>query len=93
MYLFETSYENLCAIMDEWTRTDKTATERVDNLRNGGGLNGSVRLDESSLLNDTDADVLTSSPGYDWFIFDAMLDRASDLNDETFTNDLEFINS
>jgi Ca2+-binding RTX toxin-like protein len=93
VYLFETSYENLCAIMDEWTRTDKTATERVDNLRNGGGLNGSVRLDETSLLNDSDEDVLTGSSGFDWFVFDSNLDRATDLHNEAFTNDLEFINS
>lgn len=93
VYLFETSYENLCAIMDEWTRTDKTASERVENLRSGGGLNGMVVLDATTLLNDTDADVLTGSSGFDWFVFDTGLDRATDLSDEAFSNDLEFINN
>jgi Ca2+-binding RTX toxin-like protein len=93
VYLFETCYENLCAIMNEWTRTDKTATERVHNLRQGGGLNGSVVLDSTTLFNDSDEDKLTGSSGYDWFIFDTTLDRATDLSDEAFTKDLEFINS
>jgi hypothetical protein len=60
-------------------------------LRNGTGLNGSVVLNATTLSNDADADVLTGSAGYDWFLFDASRDRVTDLSDEAFTNDLNFI--
>jgi hypothetical protein len=90
--LFEADADKLCAVMKEWTRTDKTAAERVNNLKNGGGLNGSVVLDGTTLANDADADVLTGSSGYDWFLFDPERDRVTDLHDEAFTNDLPFIN-
>jgi hypothetical protein len=36
--------------------------------------------------------VLTGSSGFDWFFFnDEQEDRATDLNDEVFANDLAFI--
>lgn len=92
VYLFEDDATRLGAIMAEWTRTDKAAEERVINLRNGGGLNGTLKLDASTVFNDTDADVLTGSSGYDWFLFDSGRDRVTDLHDEAFTNDLDFIN-
>ncbi|MFN0053105.1 MAG: hypothetical protein ACKV0T_13045 [Planctomycetales bacterium] len=38
-----------------------------------------------------DADVLTGSSGQDWFLFDRLRDRATDLKDEVFTADMEFI--
>jgi hypothetical protein len=83
---------NLCAIMKEWTRTDKTAEERVNNLKNGTGLNGTVVLNGTSVGNDSDADVLTGSSGYDWFLFVAVRDRVTDLSDEAYEVDLPFIN-
>ena len=33
----------------------------------------------------------TGSSGFDWFLFDDTRDRATDLHDEAFTNDLPFI--
>src|SRR5437870_4748400 len=42
--------------------------------------------------NDSAADVLTGSSGSDWFLFDPTHDRATDLKDEAFLTDLEFIN-
>jgi hypothetical protein len=90
--LFEGDRAKLSAVMREWTRTDKTAAERVDNLRNGTGLNGSVVLDGTTLANDYDADVLTGSSGYDWFLFDPAHDRVTDLSDSAFSADLPFIN-
>jgi Ca2+-binding RTX toxin-like protein len=90
--LFEGDPSTLWAVMREWTRTDATAPERVDHLRNGTGLNGAVVLDGATLANDLDADVLTGSSGYDWFLFDPTRDRATDLSDEVFTDDLPFIN-
>src|SRR5262249_25621717 len=41
----------LCAVMQEWTRTDRTGAERVEALRNGTGLNGSVVLNATTLAN------------------------------------------
>ncbi|HUG94141.1 MAG TPA: hypothetical protein VML55_25150 [Planctomycetaceae bacterium] len=41
--------------------------------------------------NDDDRDILTGSEGDDWFLFDADRDRATDLTDEAFSDDLEFI--
>ena len=38
------------------------------------------------------ADVLTGNSGLDWFWFDPDNDRVTDLHDEAFQNDLDFIN-
>lgn len=81
----------LSAIMDEWTRTDRCYLDRINNLRFGTGLNGSIILDNTTIFADDDADVLTGSSGNDWFIFDQNRDRVTDLNDEVFINDLAFI--
>jgi hypothetical protein len=89
--LFDDDSAALHAVMAEWTRTDKTAEERVRNLRYGTGRNGAVRLDAGTVVDDGDADVLTGGAGYDWFLFDAARDRATDLRDEAFTDDLPFI--
>jgi hypothetical protein len=82
----------LCAIMAEWTRTDKTAAERVANLKNGTGLNGLIVLNATTVFSDLDADVLTGSSGDDWFLFDGQRDRVTDLHDEAFLDDLPFVN-
>jgi Ca2+-binding RTX toxin-like protein len=84
----------LCAIMDEWTRDDRTYEQRITNLTDGGGLNGTVKLVNSgenrTVFDDSSNDVLTGSSGLDWFFFDPDRDRATDLNDEIFANDLAF---
>jgi Ca2+-binding RTX toxin-like protein len=87
----ESSPSALCAIMDEWTRTDRSYMERIDNLRLGTGLNGTVVLNTTTIFADADADKLTGGAGSDWFVFDHVLDRVTDLNDEAFVNDLAFI--
>lgn len=55
------------AIRREWIRTDNTYDARVANLRNGGGLNGSVRLTSSNVVDDGLADTLNGGAGIDWF--------------------------
>ncbi len=47
-----------------------------------------VRLNADTVFNDWEHDVLTGSSGLDWFLFDQERDRATDLKDEAFTNDL-----
>jgi Ca2+-binding RTX toxin-like protein len=90
----------LSAIMAEWTSVRDFATRR-SNL-NGGGTgprsNGDVFLRKSisaTVFEDSDRDTLTGASneqnGGDWFLFDSNLDRATDLRDEAFANDLEFI--
>jgi len=88
---FDGNTTALCAVMAEWTRTDRTYEQRIANLRDGGGHNGSYRLNTTTVFNDTAEDVLTGGSGLDWFLFDAVLDRATDLNDEAFIDDLDFI--
>ncbi len=89
---FDNKEHGLCAIMKEWTRGDASYEVRIDHLTNGTGLNGSaVRLNGATVGHDASDDVLTGSSGLDWFLFDALRDRATDLHDEVFSNDLEFI--
>jgi hypothetical protein len=88
---FDANPAALCAVMKEWTRTDRSYADRISDLRYGGGLNGSVMLNEATVFNDTDADVMTGSSGSDWFLFDSTRDRVTDLRDEAFLNDLSFI--
>jgi hypothetical protein len=91
VYVGEGDPTALSAVMREWTRTDRTAAERVADLQAGAGLSGGYALNTTTLSNDLDADVLTGSSGYDWFLFDSTHDRVTDLHDEAFANDLPFI--
>ena len=91
MYVGEADAGKLSAVMAEWTRADKAAEERVADLRDGGWMNGAVVLNGTTVANDADADVLTGSSGYDWFLFDGARDRVTGLSDGAFTDDLPFI--
>jgi uncharacterized delta-60 repeat protein len=51
----------------EWNRPDLNYAERIDHLRDGGGLNGTYLLDEETVLHDASVDVLIGSSGMDWF--------------------------
>jgi hypothetical protein len=55
----------LCVLMAEWSGTDRSYADRISDLRYGGGLNRAVRLNEATVFNDTDADVLTGTSGSD----------------------------
>jgi Ca2+-binding RTX toxin-like protein len=87
----------LDAIMNEWTRPDTEATyeQRINHLDGSldGGLNGLVLLTDETVSRDRAADVLTGSAGLDWFWFDEAddNDRATDLRDEVFVDDLAWI--
>ena len=83
------------SMMDEWTRADAAATyeTRIEHLLGGGGLNLDTLLDTSTVFSDGAADVLTGSAGLDWFWFNEPddHDRATDLKDEVFADDLAWI--
>jgi Ca2+-binding RTX toxin-like protein len=60
-----------CAIHHEWTRTDHTYHERVDNITDGSGTvdrdNGAFFLNTTTVFDDQDEDRLTGAAARDWF--------------------------
>jgi Ca2+-binding RTX toxin-like protein len=77
----DTNLAALCAIVDEWSRTDGVYEDRVNNLRFGSGLNGSVLLNSQTVHDDGDFDQLTGSAGRDWFFANldfGVLDQITD---------------
>jgi hypothetical protein len=83
--------------MKEWTRTDKTYAERIASLEDGTGFNGHIVLStggpNATVIDDDESseDVLTGSAVLDWFFFKDFEDRATDLKNEVFANDLDWI--
>jgi hypothetical protein len=60
----------LKAIMTEWISTKPYMT-RVNDLLNGGGLNGSYVLNSTTVFADAGANVLNGGPAGDWFLYEA----------------------
>jgi titin len=97
--------EALCAILDEWSRTDLSYQERVMHLRSGGGLNGAITLNTDpsqgamTVFDDSAADVLTGSAGIDWFFAnldgdgDSSIakDKITDLHANELADDIDWI--
>lgn len=74
-----TNVASLTAIRNEWTSGNAYAT-RVANLTNGGGLNGTIKLNSSTITNDSSAaDSLTGSSELDRF-FQSANDILIDFN-------------
>jgi Ca2+-binding RTX toxin-like protein len=94
--------EAIGKIMAEWT-SSRLFESRVKNLVDGTGSpeersNGEyflVRGDEAdsttTVFDDEDEDKLTGSAGVDWFFFDEDSDHGTDLKDEAFADDLDWI--
>jgi Ca2+-binding RTX toxin-like protein len=91
----------IAAIMAEWTSDHSYAT-RIANLsgktEEQGNADFAQRHNESyflllavTVVNDDDHDTLTGSAGEDWFWFDPDLDKVTDLGNEAFADDLQFI--
>lgn len=57
----------LRAIQSEWIRTTKAYADRVNSIRNGGGLNGTYTFAAANVFNDTSKDELQGKAGQDWF--------------------------
>ena len=76
---YDASTAGLRRIMLEWTSAANYAT-RIDHLRNGGGLLGTVRLSTTKVRGDADADILTGNAGTDafWLNTKAVKDQATD---------------
>jgi Ca2+-binding RTX toxin-like protein len=74
-----------------WIDPTRTYEQRVVALKSPNTLPGGVRLDASTTQADASADVLTGSAGQDWFLFDSVHDRVTDLANQAFDGDREFI--
>jgi hypothetical protein len=64
---WDANQDALFLLLAEWNRQDLTYVDRIDHLRNGGGLNGSFLFNASTVTHDGFVDVLTGSSGLDWF--------------------------
>jgi uncharacterized delta-60 repeat protein len=75
-------------IMQIWTGTGEADTRRLAVL-------DYMSTNALTVADDTDRDVLTGSSGTDWFFAnldgDGVLDKVTDLDDEAFAMDLDFI--
>jgi Ca2+-binding RTX toxin-like protein len=83
--VYEPNWSALASILAEWDRDDIGLGQRMLNLRNGGGLNGTNRLTVTTIKDDTFSDDLTGGLGADWFWakvaavgIDRLLDRDTD---------------
>ncbi|HUG67648.1 MAG TPA: PKD domain-containing protein [Pirellulaceae bacterium] len=86
----------VASIMAEWT-SERSYQARIENLSGVGSgprANGGYFLIWDATVRDDDEhsrDILTGSEGDDWFFFWAGEDKATDLKDEVFANDLDWI--
>ena len=75
---FDAADVALLALMAEWS-SGGTYEDRVNNLRAGGGANGTFALDATTVSDDERPDTLLGLGGRDWFLAgsrDRLLDRA-----------------
>ncbi len=82
----------LCAILDEWSRTDLNYTQRFNHLRLGGGLNGSYLLNDLTSHDDGAVDRLTGSSDRDLFFANldmGVLDKITDLKCNELSRDID----
>jgi Ca2+-binding RTX toxin-like protein len=61
--VYDADFDALHALQAEWRRTDLGFADRVTHLQLGGGLNGPVKLDATTLIDDLVTDLLTGSSG------------------------------
>jgi len=85
---FDNNTAALMSILQEWQRTDKTYDQRITDLRNGGGFNGTNKLIlGSTVVDDDGASTLTGGGGLDWFFAhltgSGVKDTITDLNKAT----------
>jgi len=96
--LLRSHEQTLLEIFAEWT-SERDLYVRVANLFDGSSSadreNAGTYLktgdDDATIFDDDERDVMTGSAGDDWIFFDDSKDRATDLKDEVFANDLDFL--
>ena len=74
----------LMAILSEWT-SSRSYNDRVENIRNGGGNNGLITLDDTTVIEDDAKDDLFGNGDRDWF-FATLRDRIRDRQSGELVN-------
>jgi hypothetical protein len=79
----------LVSIRDAWADTATPVWDRVTNLKLGVGLNHSIKLDSTTVHNDTSRDQLFGNDDgktqkSDWFWADSTQDKMTSLKGEFF---------
>jgi Ca2+-binding RTX toxin-like protein len=72
----------LCKLLDEWKRTDKSYSTRVSHILNGGGKNGTAKLNASTVFSSASLnDTVTGGSASDLFFVavpgDTLTDKTS----------------
>ena len=82
---YDSSFSDFDLIQKEWTRTDLTYAQRESHLVNGGGYNGSIKLNTTTVFSAASSpDILTGGPDTDLFFYNpngppGMADKITDL--------------
>jgi hypothetical protein len=79
----------ISAIMETWM-LEADSSERAA-LISAPSFAYRLAAGETVFDSPADEDILTGSAGVDWFFYDEGTDRATDLKDEVFTDDLAWI--
>ena len=66
--VYDFDFDALHGIQAEWRRTDLGFAARVSHLKLGGGLNGTFKLNASTLIDDLLNDLLGGASGEDFLI-------------------------
>ena len=84
------SRADVAAIQAEWSSSHSFST-RINHLMNGGGLNGSAVLNNTTISDDNDLDILLGLQGRDWLIYgdDDLTDGF--FNDYLTESEIQFI--
>jgi Ca2+-binding RTX toxin-like protein len=79
--------EALTVILAEWTHATRSYSDRVTNIENGVGVGNAYALDAAtSVIADSDADLLTGNAGDDWFFRNLTDDT---VNDASFSETIQ----
>jgi hypothetical protein len=55
------------SIFKEWAKSGHSYADRITHLRNGGGWNGNVVLNQNTVTGDKGGSTLVGGPDMDWF--------------------------
>jgi uncharacterized delta-60 repeat protein len=66
--VYENNVASMSAVLAEWSRTDVSLSQRIANLMNGGGRNGSTVLFGNNIVEDGVADAFSGTEGADWLL-------------------------
>ena len=88
---YDSDRSALAILLGVWNDPVLSYQDRIASLLDPTLRNG-IHLGSDTVGDDGAIDVLTGNSGLDWFWFDSSNDRVTDLHDEAFQNDMDFIN-